>query len=51
VRTKGIPVVVLSAVAEEAEKSVTFAEGAQDYLVKPFSPGALVSIVRQHLPP
>lgn len=49
VRTRDIPVVVLSAVAKEAEKSVAFAEGAQDYLVKPFSPRDLTSTVRRYL--
>lgn len=44
-RTAGIPVVLLTAKAQEADVQRGFAAGADDYIVKPFSPRELVSRV------
>ncbi|MGE5580041.1 MAG: response regulator [Bacillota bacterium] len=49
VRTAAIPVIVTSAVAEVSEVEAAMEEGAQDYLVKPFVPSALVEVVRRYL--
>lgn len=49
-RTRCIPVIVLSAIASEEEKDRALEEGAQEYLVKPFSPQDLVAVVSQYLP-
>ena len=42
-------VVMLTAKAEEADKIIGLATGADDYLTKPFSPGELVARVRAML--
>jgi DNA-binding response OmpR family regulator len=44
--TKAIPVILLTARAQEADVSRGFEVGADDYLKKPFSPDELVSRVR-----
>jgi DNA-binding response OmpR family regulator len=44
-----IPVVMLTALGEEADKIVGFETGADDYLTKPFSPRELVLRVRSVL--
>ncbi|MBI3399793.1 MAG: response regulator transcription factor [Acidobacteria bacterium] len=44
--TAGIPIIMLTARAEEAEKIVGLEIGADDYLAKPFSPNELVARVR-----
>lgn len=44
--TSGVPVVVITARAEEADRIVGLEMGADDYLVKPFSPKELVARVR-----
>jgi two-component system KDP operon response regulator KdpE len=44
-----VPVVVLSALTPEADKIGALDEGADDYLVKPFSSGELLARVRAHL--
>jgi DNA-binding response OmpR family regulator len=41
-----IPVLMLSARKQEADRQTAFALGADDYLVKPFSPDELVVRVR-----
>jgi two-component system, OmpR family, alkaline phosphatase synthesis response regulator PhoP len=45
-RTSMIPIVMLTARGEEADKVVGLELGADDYLVKPFSPKELVARVR-----
>jgi DNA-binding response OmpR family regulator len=44
--TAGIPVIMLTARAEESERIVGLELGADDYLAKPFSPNELVARVR-----
>ena len=44
-RTKGLPVLVLTARGTEMDKLVGFERGADDYLTKPFSPKELVARV------
>lgn len=45
-KTKGIPVLMLTAKGEEMDRVVGFEVGADDYLTKPFSPRELVLRVR-----
>jgi len=44
--TSGVPVIMLTARAEESERIVGLELGADDYLAKPFSPNELVARVR-----
>ena len=44
-KTRGIPIVMLTARGEEVDRVVGFELGADDYVVKPFSPGELVARV------
>jgi two-component system KDP operon response regulator KdpE len=44
-----VPVIVLSARTDEADKIEALDAGADDYLVKPFSTGELLARVRAHL--
>lgn len=44
--TKSIPVIMLTALAEEVDRIVGFELGADDYLTKPFSPKELVLRVK-----
>ncbi|MGH8973903.1 MAG: response regulator transcription factor [Acidimicrobiia bacterium] len=44
-RTGSVPVILLTAKAQEADIEQGFAAGADDYIVKPFSPRELVSRV------
>jgi len=44
--TRAIPVILLTARAQEADVSRGFEAGADDYLKKPFSPDELVARVR-----
>jgi DNA-binding response OmpR family regulator len=45
-RTRGVPVVMLTARGDEADRIVGLEMGADDYVVKPFSPKELVARVR-----
>ena len=45
-RTRRIPVILLTAKAQEADVSQGFDAGADDYLRKPFNPDELVARVR-----
>ena len=45
-QTAGIPIIMLTARAEESERIVGLEMGADDYLAKPFSPNELVARVR-----
>ncbi len=45
-RTAGLPVILLTAKAQEQDVTAGFATGADDYVVKPFSPRELVSRVQ-----
>jgi DNA-binding response OmpR family regulator len=45
-RTSGVPIVVVTARGEEADRIVGLELGADDYVVKPFSPKELVARVR-----
>jgi DNA-binding response OmpR family regulator len=42
-RTAGIPVILLTANAQEADIELGFAVGVDDYIAKPFSPKEMVS--------
>ena len=46
VETKNIPIIILSARSEDADKSLGLDTGADDYISKPFSPIELVSRVK-----
>ena len=45
-RTAEVPIIMLTARAEEAERIVGLEVGADDYIAKPFSPNELVARVR-----
>jgi two-component system phosphate regulon response regulator PhoB len=45
-RTKDIPVIILSAKAEEMDQVVGFSLGADDYVAKPFSPRVLMQKIK-----
>ncbi len=45
-RTSTLPVIILTARGEEVDRIVGLELGADDYMVKPFSPGELVARVR-----
>jgi len=45
-RTRGLPVIMLTARGDEADRVVGLELGADDYVVKPFSPKELVARVR-----
>src|SRR5512143_549871 len=45
-RTRALPVIMLTARADEADRIVGLEVGADDYVVKPFSPKELVARVR-----
>ena len=45
-KTAGIPIIMLTARAEESERIVGLEIGADDYIAKPFSPNELVARVR-----
>jgi two-component system, OmpR family, alkaline phosphatase synthesis response regulator PhoP len=45
-RTSGVPIIILTARSDEADRVVGLELGADDYLVKPFSPRELLARVR-----
>ena len=45
-RTKALPIIMLTARGQEADKIAGLDAGADDYLAKPFSPGELMARVR-----
>lgn len=45
----GIPIILLTAKAEEEDKLKGYEYGADDYMTKPFSPSELVARVKAHL--
>jgi DNA-binding response OmpR family regulator len=45
-KTAGVPIIMLTARAEESERIVGLEVGADDYIAKPFSPNELVARVR-----
>lgn len=45
-RTRDIPVIILSAKAEETDQVVGFSLGADDYVTKPFSPRVLMQKIK-----
>jgi two-component system phosphate regulon response regulator PhoB len=45
-RTRGVPILMLTAKSEEADKVLGLDSGADDYVTKPFSPKELVARVR-----
>ncbi|MFZ4379370.1 MAG: response regulator, partial [Polynucleobacter sp.] len=45
-RTRGLPILMLTAKSEEADKILGLDAGADDYVTKPFSPKELVARVR-----
>lgn len=47
--TANIPVILLTALAQEADIEAGLAAGADDYIVKPFSPGDLMTHVNATL--
>ena len=44
--TRGIPVLILTALDRQADRRAAFQAGADDYMTKPFTPDALVERVR-----
>ena len=47
--TRLIPVLMLTARAEEVDRIIGFELGADDYVTKPFSPRQLLAKIRQYL--
>jgi two-component system, chemotaxis family, chemotaxis protein CheY len=47
---KHVPLIVISTEGRERDRERCLTLGANSYLVKPFTPGALVEAVRRHLP-
>lgn len=48
-KNKNIPIIFVSAKREESDKINGLGFGADDYIVKPFSPGELVARVKAHI--
>jgi DNA-binding response OmpR family regulator len=46
-----IPVIMLTAKSMEADRSMAYTAGADDWVTKPFDPADLVSRVKNHLRP
>lgn len=47
--TKNIPVIIISAKSEDADKILGLTAGADDYITKPFNPSELVARVKSQL--
>ncbi|MCD6379348.1 response regulator [bacterium] len=47
--TKKIPVILLTAKGREIDKRLGFEVGADDYIVKPFSPSKLIEKINEYL--
>ena len=47
--SKNIPVILLSAKSEDADKILGLTAGADDYVTKPYNPSELVARVKSHL--
>lgn len=48
-QSRNIPVILLSAKSEDADKILGLTAGADDYVTKPFNPSELVARVKSHL--
>ncbi len=46
VREKNLPIILLSAKSEDADKILGLTAGADDYITKPFNPSELVARVK-----
>jgi len=49
-RTKHIPIIVITSFALSGDQEKAVAAGADNYLAKPYSPRALMALIRQFLP-
>ena len=49
-RTSGIPIIIITSFALSGDREKAAAAGADSYLAKPYSPRALLALVRQYLP-
>ena len=47
--SKNLPIILLSAKSEDADKILGLTAGADDYITKPFNPSELVARVKAHL--
>ena len=47
--TRGLPIIMLTAKAQDADAERGFALGANDYMLKPFSPRELLNRINAHL--
>ena len=48
--TRGIPLIVVSASADENERAISVARGARDHITKPFELRNVLTTIRRHLP-
>lgn len=48
-KLRNIPVIMLTSQGEEADRKKAFAFGVNDYLVKPFAPLSMKSVVEKYL--
>ena len=49
-RTKHIPIIVITSFALSGDQEKAVAAGADNYLAKPYSPRALMALIRRFLP-
>jgi DNA-binding response OmpR family regulator len=47
--TRNVPIIMLSALGQESEKAEGLEAGADEYVVKPFTPVSLVHVVNRYL--